>query len=219
MHSSESSLSQEDKSRLRRRMRRCRRDLSAFNRRLAARAIVRHVLHEGLIWRAQRFGLFVPHGAEIDVLPLINRLFAMGKSVYLPVLPRGLRQKRLWFTRLETDTRWVGNRFGIPEIAAGHGVRARDLDVLCVPLLAYDSHGHRLGMGGGFFDATLAFLRQRRHWRRPFLLGVAYACQRYDERLPCDPWDMALDAVLTEKGVEHFRGFRRFRRASRLTSR
>lgn len=203
-HSSESVSLKDSKHIVRRRMRRCRRALTRSGRREAARAIVRHVLHEGVAWRAQRFGLFVPHGAEIDVLPLINRLRALGKSVYLPVLPKGVRQKKLWFARLDDGARWVGNRFGIPEIASGQGVRARDLHVLCVPLLAYDAHGHRLGMGGGFYDATLAFLRHRRHWRRPLLLGVAYACQRHDACLPCDPWDVALDAILTEQGVEHF---------------
>lgn len=96
------------------------------------------------------------------------------------------------------------NRFGIPEPAGTTVFRARQLDLLLMPLVGFDTAGHRLGMGGGFYDATLAYMRQRRHWRKPRLIGVAFECQRVTA-LPHDPWDMPLDAVLTEKRLYRFR--------------
>ena len=95
------------------------------------------------------------------------------------------------------------NRYGIPEPMDTQPRSARQLDLLLIPLVGFDSAGHRLGMGGGYYDATLAFLRHRRHWRKPRLLGVAYECQKV-EALPHDPWDMPLDAVLTERRLYRF---------------
>jgi 5-formyltetrahydrofolate cyclo-ligase len=55
-------------------------------------------------------------------------------------------------------------------------------------------------MGGGFYDRTLAYLRIRRHWRRPRLIGLAHECQRV-EAIDTGPWDVPLDGVATEEGI------------------
>jgi 5-formyltetrahydrofolate cyclo-ligase len=55
-------------------------------------------------------------------------------------------------------------------------------------------------MGGGFYDATLAYRASRRFAKKPLLVGVAYECQRVGA-LPHDTWDAQLDAVLTERGL------------------
>jgi len=83
-------------------------------------------------------------------------------------------------------------------------MNARWLHVLIVPLVGFDDNGNRLGMGGGYYDATLSFLRRRRIWRKPFLIGLAYECQRA-ARIPSETWDIRLDAVLTETGLTRFR--------------
>jgi 5-formyltetrahydrofolate cyclo-ligase len=57
-----------------------------------------------------------------------------------------------------------------------------------------------MGMGGGFYDRTLAYLRDRRHWRRPLLVGVAHECKRVEHLEPA-PWDVPLDLVVTEARV------------------
>jgi 5-formyltetrahydrofolate cyclo-ligase len=65
---------------------------------------------------------------------------------------------------------------------------------MLLPLVAYDLHGGRLGMGAGWYDRTLAA-----HSQRPLRVGVGWALQRH-ERLPMDDWDQPLHAVLNEKG-------------------
>jgi 5-formyltetrahydrofolate cyclo-ligase len=70
-------------------------------------------------------------------------------------------------------------------------------------MLGFDGEGYRVGMGGGYYDATLAFLAHRRRWRRPALIGVAYAAQEV-EYAPRDTWDIPLDAALTEAGLRRF---------------
>ena len=74
------------------------------------------------------------------------------------------------------------------------------LDLMLLPLVAFDAAGNRLGMGGGFYDHTLAYLHQRRRWRKPTLLGAAFALQQVDH-LEAGVWDVPLDGVATEHGV------------------
>ena len=74
---------------------------------------------------------------------------------------------------------------------------------LLVPLVAFDARGNRLGMGGGYYDRTLAYLRDRSHWRRPRIFGLAHALQRVDA-LPKNAWDIPVDGVITEREMHRF---------------
>jgi 5-formyltetrahydrofolate cyclo-ligase len=74
----------------------------------------------------------------------------------------------------------------------------QQLDAVIVPLLGFDNNGNRLGMGGGYYDRSFAFRKQRRAWRRPLLIGVAYSFQQVDA-IQTEPWDIPLDAVITEQ--------------------
>lgn len=193
-----------DKIALRRRLRAIRRDIPPPVRRQAGRAITRLALRHGLLARKRRLGLYIPAKGEIDCLPLLNRALWQGAECYLPVVPRA-RQRMLWFARLGDAPHWGVNRYGIPEY--GHRrsarVRAGELDILFLPLLGFDELGYRMGMGGGYYDASLAYLARRRHWHKPRLVGLAFDAQKV-ERLPRDPWDIPLDAVITERRYYRF---------------
>lgn len=190
-----------NKSSLRRQLKAARNAVGLQARKLAGRSAARLAAREGVLLRARRIGFYLPQHGEFDVHPLMNQALWMGRECCLPVLPRRGRVMR--FGRLKGDTRLSPNRYGIPEPQDARPLRARQLDVLLMPLVGFDLAGHRLGMGGGYYDATLAFMRHRRHWRKPRLIGVAFECQRVDA-LPHDPWDMPLDAVLTEKRLYRF---------------
>jgi 5-formyltetrahydrofolate cyclo-ligase len=99
----------------------------------------------------------------------------------------------------------VSNCFGIPEPAGASGrwLRGAELDVVLAPLVAFDRAGHRLGMGGGFYDRTFRFVVRRAEWRRPWIIGLAYDFQRVDA-LPVERWDVPLHAVVTESGAQLF---------------
>ncbi len=155
-----------------------------------------------LLLRARRIGFYQPHGAEFDLLPLLHRARAMRRVCCLPVVPK--RGRVLRFARLHRNSRFVTNRFGIAEPVDAHALAARQLDLLFLPLLGFDDDGHRLGMGGGYYDATLAYRVRRRGASKPLLVGVGYECQRVDT-LPHDPWDAPLDAMLTERGLTFFK--------------
>lgn len=152
--------------------------------------------------RARRIALYWPADGEIDPRPLMRLASARGKRFYLPALSpltrhngRGL----LWFAHYRLGERLRPNRFGIPEpIGRGpHLLKPSHFDLMILPLVGFDGRRNRLGMGGGFYDRTLAFRQRHPRWRRPRLIGVAHECQRL-ERIDSRPWDVPLDAILTE---------------------
>ncbi|HSH56857.1 MAG TPA: 5-formyltetrahydrofolate cyclo-ligase [Halomonas sp.] len=185
---------------LRQQLRRRRRALSAQQRRLASECLCRRLRRLPEVQRARRVALYLPNDGEIDPTPLIGWLRQRGARVYLPVL-KPLSHNRLWFVHYHANTPMVRNRFGIAEPATRHGAhRARRmaawaLDLILLPLVGFDDAGQRMGMGGGFYDRTLAFTR--RPGPRPRLIGLAHDCQRVDS-LPVASWDVPLDAIASD---------------------
>ena len=183
-------------------MRQRRRDLSHSERLHAAYALAEHVAASHLFQTSHRIAFYLPNDGEIDLQPLIEYAWQVNKQCFLPVIgPRNSR--RLWFLPYTADIPLQVNRFGIPEPIHHRGERQfkpHALDLILLPLVAFDKNGHRLGMGGGFYDRTLAFLAHRRLWRKPHLLGTAYQFQQL-KALPTQPWDIPLDGIATEQGV------------------
>ncbi len=171
-------------------------------------AIYHHVRRILAVRRFQRIGLYYPIQGEVDTLDLIAQLWCWHRQCYLPILPppRGRNRLRLQYALFTTDSIMQNDRFGIPEptVLPRHRLRARDLDCVLVPLVAIDSRGVRLGMGGGYYDHSFAFRHQPSHGSKPQLIGLAYGFQCLAQ-LPCDPWDITLDAVVTEQGLQQAR--------------
>lgn len=132
---------------------------------------------------------------------LIEKIWEAGKQCYLPVQTAA---DTLVFGLYQAGDVLKKNALGIREPTAGVVLEADQLDMILLPLLAFDLKGHRLGSGGGFYDRTLAFiLRSQAKTRVPHLAGVAYAAQAV-EALPVDPWDVSLNSVITERGCQFF---------------
>jgi 5-formyltetrahydrofolate cyclo-ligase len=134
---------------------------------------------------------------EMSTMPLIQAIWQANKICYLPVLRS---DSLLSFVRYDEDDKLKLNKFFIPE--PENTLRIIDplkLDVIIAPLLAFDSHGHRLGMGGGYYDRTLAFKKDVQN-KSPILIGLGYAAQQAI-LLPTDSWDILLNAVMTEKAI------------------
>jgi 5-formyltetrahydrofolate cyclo-ligase len=94
----------------------------------------------------------------------------------------------------------VLNRFGIaePDVNWRHAKPAWALDLILMPLVAFDIQGNRLGMGGGFYDRSLAYLNRRKVWRKPYLMGTAFELQKFTQ-LPHASWDIPMNGIMTEK--------------------
>ncbi|WP_308387892.1 5-formyltetrahydrofolate cyclo-ligase [Acidithiobacillus sp. AMEEHan] len=190
---------------IRRSMRQRRAALSAADLRQAEGGLL-HQLRKSLVLRkAHTIALYWPMRGEISALPILQLPWSHRQRFFLPVLA-GLHATELRFAPFSAGTTLRKNRLAIPEpeVARRYWKSAAELDLLLLPLVAFDATGHRLGMGGGFYDRSLASLRHRRHWRRPRLVGVAHAFQELQE-LPTEPWDIPLDAIATEREYRSFR--------------
>jgi 5-formyltetrahydrofolate cyclo-ligase len=178
-------------------MRARRRSLGTAERERAAAAAGARLAEIGLPRAGSRIAAYLPMDGELDPAPIIARAISRGCEVYAPVITR-FRERRMRFARLDGCARV--NRGGIAEPAAGGSIDGRWLDLVLVPCVAFDSAGHRLGMGAGFYDRHFAFLRQRSTWFRPRLVGLAYEFQHAASLAP-RPWDVPLWRVITESGV------------------
>jgi 5-formyltetrahydrofolate cyclo-ligase len=135
---------------------------------------------------------------EADLAPLIERALKLRCQVYLPRVVT-LNAGRMEFRRFEGLRYLRRNPLGLLEpVASAPRISPRELDLVFVPLTAFDAQGNRLGTGGGFYDRRFAFLGSRRQWRKPRLIGVAYEMQRVPS-VPAEPWDIVMDAVMTER--------------------
>jgi 5-formyltetrahydrofolate cyclo-ligase len=130
----------------------------------------------------------------------LHALFAPAPAFdyFLPCLGP---DRTLRFAPWRTGDALRPNRYGIPEpdVPEADRLLPTALDVVLVPLLAFDRRGTRLGSGGGFYDRSFAFLRERERPAHPLLVGVGYAFQEVAQ-LPAAGWDVALDHVVTEAG-------------------
>lgn len=184
---------------LRRLLRQKRRALSASAQRQAAHELYHQLAQQPQFRRARHIALYLPNDGEIDPRPLLREAQRRGKHTYLPVLSAWPRTKMV-FQRISRHEKLAGNRFRIleprPQPARQRKIWA--LDLVLLPLVGFDDRGGRLGMGGGFYDRSLAYLRQRKNWHKPTLLGLAHECQRVDA-LAMASWDVPLQATVTNK--------------------
>ncbi|GAB4513893.1 MAG: 5-formyltetrahydrofolate cyclo-ligase [Sulfuricaulis sp.] len=190
-----------EKTELRRSLRARRNALPPEDQRLAAERLASNLIGTRLFLTSRRVACYLPNDGEIGSALVIRHIRRMRKILYLPVLSR-LSHDRLWFAKARPETRLVPNRFGIPEpvVPSRDLIRAQELDLILMPLVGFDNQGNRLGMGGGFYDRSLEFLRHRNHWHKPHLLGIAYDFQRVNG-LTADPWDVPLQGVITDQAV------------------
>lgn len=178
---------------IRQHVRHLRRNLTSEQQAVAADLLAEHALNFAPIAHAQHIALFLPVDGELNTRPLIAKLWQQKKQVCLPVL-HPFSPGNLLFLRYTPETQLIPNKLRIPEppLDITQLVTLDQLDVMLVPLVAFDHDGQRLGMGGGFYDRTL------QNWQQHGFLpvGLAHDCQRV-ERLPVAAWDVPLPAILT----------------------
>ncbi len=185
------------KKQLRQKMRAARREMGDSKRSRAAKDAAKLLLGDKIFQQSRKIAIYLPNDGELDPSPLFAAIWSLNKQSFLPKI---LWQKRLQFVSYNPESRMIKNRYGIwePAVAACNIVPAWSLDLVVLPLVAFDKEGHRLGMGGGYYDRTFSFLRHRRCWKKPHLIGLGYDFQKVD-LVPHGAFDVSLSGVVTEK--------------------
>lgn len=187
---------------IRREKRALRQALSSTTQHRHSQALRGQIIREKNYRNAKTIGCYLSNDGEIDPHPIIEHAWFLGKKVYLPILsPLILSplKNQLYFAPYEASSKFKLNRFNISEpiCKPSQWKTACQLDLLLVPLVAFDASGNRIGMGGGFYDRSLAHLKHRQYWKKPKLIGLAHECQKVDN-LNLESWDIPLDQILTE---------------------
>ncbi len=183
----------QSKNQIRQTMRARRKRLSPQQLNFAELGAATQARQSSQLLQAKRILSYAPFAGEISPAKTVEKLTVA--SIYLPRITNFRTRSMRFFS---ADTLESLNKYGIVEPAAiGTPAPANSFDVILVPLVAFDRAGTRVGMGAGYYDRALAALLHQTS-TRPFLIGLAHHFQEV-KSLPREPWDVPLDAILTDQ--------------------
>ena len=125
-------------------------------------------------------------------MKLIEKILSLEKEVYLPV--QNFINETLIFRQYTKDSELIKNQNKILEPKSGKEIDPEDLDIIFIPLLAFDKNLNRVGMGKGYYDKTLHGKKAGK------LVGLAYDFQEISNAFPEDH-DVAMNAIITSKNI------------------
>ncbi len=168
--------------------------MSSDERDKASEKIADKVVRSSWFRSSKFIACYLPSEEEVDTWPLIERAWRMKKRVFAPLVEKNFTMQ---FCELSADSKLVFNQYGLPEPQDGKIIAPRALDLVITPVVAFDDDCNRIGMGGGYFDRTFSFLRNRKLLFHPKLIGLAFSCQRVDKIAP-NPWDIRVFRLINE---------------------
>jgi len=152
-----------------------RRALDPRERADASALIAERIVRGHEFMAARRIGCYLATPLEVDTSRVIQSAWRARKRIFVPVTgKRGIMS----FCEITPETTLSRGPFGIWQPHSGTSIDARDLDIVITPVVAFDDDGHRVGMGGGYYDRCFHFLKNRRKWLKPKLIGLAFECQK-----------------------------------------
>lgn len=180
---------------LRTRIKEKRGQLSSDNVCRLGEAIFRNILDSNILNDKKRIAIYYSVNNEVTTEQIIKHLWAENKELFLPII----KFNQLMFGSYKSGDNLNNNKFGIPEpVTRTEDLIAADiLDLVIVPLVAFDSNCNRLGMGGGYYDRALAFKQTSSQIRSPLLIGLAYELQKVNA-LEINSWDIPMDGIISE---------------------
>lgn len=173
-----------------------RKDLTPDQQQQAAEHLLLKCQQQLEFTQANKVAVYLANDGEISLKPIIDFCWQHNKQVYLPIL-HPFSEGHLLFVHYHSQSVMHTNRFGIPQpkVTCSSICPLSELDIIFPPLVAFDKQGNRLGMGGGYYDRSLApILRDKLETN---VFGVAHNCQWVEEGLTGEPWDIPLQKIIT----------------------
>lgn len=188
---------------LRKQIRQQRLSLTSYQRRLASHKACRQLgklTTNCRIKKQANIAIFVDAFGEMPTQGIIDWAIKQKFNVFLPVVTHS--HQPLTFIKFNhknfNTARFIKHQLGMKQPAKGKLFSAKKMDLMFLPLVALDKNGQRLGMGGGFYDKTLAKCKQK-----PIKIGWAYDFQLV-EKLNTNHWDIGLDMAILPSGLYRF---------------
>lgn len=196
------------KQQTRKKYRQLRNALSEQEQKQAATSLMSLITTLPAFMHSHSIAFYIASDGEIDPAPLLEQALLYDKSCYLPCvdsMDNPVEENHLAFVRYKSGDRLTANKYGIPEplLSSEAMLPAEKLDLVLMPLVAFDVKGNRLGMGKGYFDRTFAFINPTRPESGPMLMGLAHECQKA-AALSISDWDIPLHYIATDKQIYTF---------------
>jgi len=159
---------------------------------------VKRLLQTDFLQNSQKIAVYLSQDGELDTKLLIENLWSQGKQLFLPKI---LDSNKMVFVEYSSKSYLSKNKFNMLEPTSHKNISLDDLDLVIMPLTAFDKNGNRIGMGGGYYDKSLQL---NKDLSSPALLvGWAHQCQQLNNIKP-NPWDIRMNAVITETNLYLF---------------
>ncbi|MFT7371989.1 MAG: 5-formyltetrahydrofolate cyclo-ligase [Oleiphilaceae bacterium] len=196
----QNSLISSNRKTLRAKVRAQRRALSPRQQKTANARLYKQLERSLILLRAKHIALYLGTDGEICPKALISHYLKRKKLLYLPVL-HPLKKNHMVFCPLTAATKLKKNQFGIlePDFRSSVCIPPKQLSLVLLPLVAFDTKGNRIGMGGGYYDRAFEF-KQKTLRHSPRLIGLAHDLQK-QEQLPKEYWDIPLFAIFTDQEI------------------
>ncbi|WP_206484663.1 5-formyltetrahydrofolate cyclo-ligase [Thalassotalea sp. G2M2-11] len=178
---------------LRQQIRQARSALSPEFQQQASQLLVKQLQGINAIACAKKVAIYLANDGELNTAEFIQWCWSQDIATYIPVL-HPFSKGHLLFLHYQASTEMVINKYGIsePKLDIRQVCPPTSFDIIFTPLVAFDRTGARLGMGGGYYDRTLAKLTAP----EPKIIGLAHDCQELPA-IPTENWDIPLKQIIT----------------------
>tara|TARA_B100001123_G_C14908555_1_gene866805 strand:- start:9 stop:593 length:585 start_codon:yes stop_codon:yes gene_type:complete len=166
----------------------------------ASRRICGHLVKLSHYKNSTKIGCYVSTRYEVQTESIISSIHEDEKELFLPKIKPN---SEMDFVQTSKKTQFYINKFGIKEPESNNISIESNLDLVIVPLVAFDVNKNRIGMGGGYYDRKFEKLNTNEYNiknREPILIGLGFDCQKTEE-IQTEKWDIKLTCVISESGI------------------
>ena len=177
-----------------------RNSISKKERDLAEKNTAAHFMNTYRELDFEKISIYFPIKNEVSTETITSFIRESGKKCFLPLIDKDLNNKEMKFSEFTSQTTLVKNKFNIPESSNSSLIIASELELVIMPLVAFDNKGYRLGMGQGYYDFTFKNFQLN---KKQVFLGLAYDFQKTESCYP-EEHDLKMDAVICPSGIYKF---------------
>lgn len=188
---------QEEKAILRDRVRAKRKTIGQDDRRAYEAALQNRLINLPAFKHARCIAVYNPFGSEAHFVSNMDELFNLDQMpiIAFPIVRSKTAMAFFSFSRDDDRSVLVKPTKLIENMDAARHIEPRAIDLMLVPGIAFDLHGHRLGQGGGYYDRYLPYIRED-----CITIGIAFDEQIVD-KIPCESTDHGVDYIVTPSRI------------------